>query len=74
MADPLKQRRSLSIWFDVELEWHASSTAKRGRQRKFSHAEFQVVLMMKVLSDIRLCQTAGFVERLLRLAYPSQSP
>jgi hypothetical protein len=34
----LKQRGSLSIWFDAEMEWSASATSKRGRQREFSDA------------------------------------
>ncbi|WP_174235095.1 transposase, partial [Ruegeria sp. EL01] len=53
----LKQRGSLSIWLDPEMEWYASSTGKRGRQREFSDAAIQVCLTMKVLFGMPLRQT-----------------
>ena len=64
----LKQRGSLSIWFDPEISWHAPRTGKRGRQPEFSDAAIQVCLTMKVLFGMPLRQTTGFVESLLRLA------
>ena len=64
----LKQRGSLSIWFDAEMSWHAPPTGKRGRQPEFSDAAVQVCLTMKVLFGMPLRQTTGFVESLLRLA------
>ena len=64
----LRQRGSLSIWFDPDMEWYAPSTGKRGRQREFSDAAIQVCLTMKVLFGMPLRQTTGFVESLLRLA------
>ena len=64
----LKQRGSLSIWFDPEMPWHARPTGKRGRQPEFSDAAIQVCLTMKVLLGMPLRQTTGFVESLLRLA------
>ena len=64
----LKQRGSLSIWFDPEMSWHAPPTGKRGRQPEFSDAAIQVCLTMKVLFGMPLRQTTGFVESLLRLA------
>jgi len=64
----LKQRGSLSIWFDPEMTWHAAPTGKRGRQPEFSDAAIQVCLTMKVLFGMPLRQTTGFVESLLRLA------
>lgn len=45
----LKQRGSLSIWFDPEMEWHPPATGKCGRQPEFSEAAIQVCLTMKVL-------------------------
>ena len=45
----LKQRGSLSIWFDPEMSWHAPPTGKRGRQPAFNDAAIQVCLTMKVL-------------------------
>ena len=64
----LKQRGSLSIWFDPEMSWHAPPTGKRGRQPAFNDAAIQVCLTMKVLFGMPLRQTTGFVESLLRLA------
>ncbi len=64
----LKQRGSLSIWFDPEMPWHARPTGKRGRQPEFSDAAIQVCLTMKVLFGMPLRQATGFVESLLRLA------
>lgn len=65
----LKQRGSLTIWFDAEMEWHAPATGKRGRQREFNDAAIQVCLTMKVLFGMPLRQTTGFVESLLQLAW-----
>ena len=64
----LKQRGSLSIWFDPEMSWHAPPTGKRGRPSAFNDAAIQVCLTMKVLFGMPLRQTTGFVESLLRLA------
>ena len=64
----LKQRGSLSIWFDPEMSWHGPPTGKRGRQPEFSDAAIQACLTMKVLFGMPLRQTTGFVESLLRLA------
>ena len=64
----LKQRGSLSIWFDPEMSRHAPPTGKRGRQPEFSGAAIQACLTMKVLFGMPLRQTTGFVESLLRLA------
>ncbi|MEQ5871818.1 IS5 family transposase [Sagittula sp. NFXS13] len=63
----LKQRGSLSIWFDPEMAWHAAPTGKRGRQPEFSDAAIQICLTMKVLFGMPLRQATGFVESLLRL-------
>ncbi|MEY8831561.1 transposase, partial [Phaeobacter italicus] len=64
----LKQRGSLSIWFDPEMSWHALPTGKRGRQPEFSDAAIQTCPTMKVVFGMPLRQTTGFVESLLRLA------
>ena len=64
----LKQRGSISIWFDPEMSWHAPQTGKRVRKPEFSDAAIQVCLTMKVLFGMPLRQTTWFVERLLRLA------
>ncbi|CUA93395.1 Transposase DDE domain [Pannonibacter indicus] len=49
------------------MTWVATPTGKRGRQPDYRDAAIQTCLTMKVLFGIALRQTAGFVERLLRL-------
>lgn len=64
----LKQRGSLSIWFDPGMIWVPPPSGRRGRQQQFSDAAIQTCLTMKVLFGMPLRQTTGFVESLLRLA------
>jgi hypothetical protein len=64
----LKQRGSLSIWFDPEMSWEPAPSGKRGRQQEYSDAASQACLTLKVLFGMPLRQTTGFVESLLRLA------
>ncbi|WP_298938614.1 IS5 family transposase [uncultured Ruegeria sp.] len=63
----LKQRGSLSIWFDAEMAWEAKPLGKRGRQQAYSNAAIQACLTIKVLFGLPLRQTTGFVESLLAL-------
>ena len=63
----LKQRGSLSIWFDLEMVWVPPPSGKRGRQQQFSDAAIQTCLTLKVLFGMPLRQTTGFVESLLQL-------
>ena len=65
--DSLKQRGSLSIWFDPEMVWTPPASGKRGRQQHFSDAAIQTCLTLKVLFGMPLRQTTGFVQSLLRL-------
>ena len=65
--DSLKQRGSLSIWFDPEMVWTPPPSGKRGRQQQFSDAAIQICLTLKVLFGLPLRQTTGFVQCLLRL-------
>jgi hypothetical protein len=67
MANALKRRGSLTIWFDPDMSWAAQPTGKRGRQPIYSDAAVQTCLTMKVLFGMALRQTTGFVESLLRL-------
>ena len=67
MANALKRRGSLAIWFDPDMVWAAKPTGKRGRQPVYSDAAVQTCLTMKVLFGMALRQTTGFVESLLRL-------
>jgi hypothetical protein len=63
----LKQRGSLTIWFDPEMTWSPPPSGRRGRQQRFSDAAIQTCLTMKVLFGMPLRQTTGFVESLLKL-------
>jgi len=63
----LKQRGSLSIWFDAGMEWEAKPSGRRGRQHAYSDAAIQACLTIKVLFGLPLRQTTGFVESLLEL-------
>lgn len=65
--EALKQRGSLTIWFDPAMAWEAAPTGKRGRQPSYSDAAIQTCLTVKVLFGMALRQTTGFVESLLRL-------
>ena len=47
--DSLKQRGSLSIWFDPEMVWTPPPSGKPGRQQQFSDAAIQTCLTLKVL-------------------------
>ena len=64
----LKQRGSLSIWFDPEMAWDATPSGKRGRQQSYNDTAIQACLTIKVLFGLPLRQTTGFVESLLELA------
>ena len=66
----LKRRGSLTIWFDPAMTWGAAPTGKRGRQPDYSDAAIQTCLTMKVLFDMALRQTTGFVESLPGLIGP----
>jgi len=52
----LKQRGSLSIWFDAEMAWEAKPSGKRGRQQAYSDAAIQACLTIKVLFGLPLRQ------------------
>lgn len=63
----LKERSSLTIWFDLSMAWVAKPTGRRGRQPDYGAAAIQACLTMKVAFGMVLRQTTGFVESLLRL-------
>lgn len=65
--EALKQRGSLTIWFDPDMVWKPPPNGKRGRQQSFSDAAIQTCLTMKVLFGMPLRQTTGFVQSLLHL-------
>ena len=64
----LRQRGSLLIWFDPEMEWIAAPSGRPGRPATFSDAAIQTCLMLKALFGLPLRQTTGLVASLLRLA------
>lgn len=64
----LRERGSLTVWFDPFMTWKAAPSGKRGRQQVFSDAAIQACLTIKVLFGLPLRQTTGFVASLLRLA------
>ena len=64
----LKQRGSLLIWFDPEMEWLAAPSGRRGRPAIFSDAAIQACLTLKALFGLPLRQTSGLVASLLTLA------
>ena len=63
----LKQRGSLSIWFDPKMTWEAAPSGRRGRQQAYSDAAIQACLTLKILFGLPLRQTTGFVASLLKL-------
>lgn len=64
----LKQRGSLTVWLDKDMQWYALPTGKQGRQPTFSDAAIQFCLSIKCLFNLPLRQSLGLVESLLRLA------
>ena len=64
----LRERGSLTVWFDPGMAWHATPSGKRGRQQTFSDAAIQACLTIKVLFGLPLRQTTGFVASLLEFA------
>lgn len=64
----LRQRGSLLIWFDPEMDWLAAPSGRRGRPATFSDAAIQACLMLKALFGLPLRQTTGMVASLLKLA------
>lgn len=67
MANALKRRGSLTIWFDPGMSWAATPTGLRGRQPNYNDAAVQTCLTLKVLFGMALRQATAFVESLLRL-------
>ena len=63
----LRERGSLTVWFDPAMAWKAEPSGKRGRQQVFSDAAIQACLTIKVLFGLPVRQTTGFVASLLRL-------
>ena len=64
----LRQRGSLTVWFDPSMQWEAAPSGRRGRQQAYSDAAIQACLTIKVLLGLPLRQTTGFVASRLELS------
>ena len=64
----LRERGSLTVWFDPSTPWHAAPSGRRGAQPVYSDAAIQACLTIKVRFGLPLRQTTGFVASLLKLA------
>lgn len=64
----LKQRGSLTVWFDPSMQWEAVPSGRRGRQQAYSDAAIQACLTLKVLLGLPLRQATGFMASLLDLS------
>lgn len=64
----LKQRGSLMVWIDKDMQWQSADEKKRGRPETFSDPAIQFCLMIKNLYGLALRQTTGMVSSLLQLA------
>jgi hypothetical protein len=64
----LRQRGSLTVWFDPSMQWEAIPSGRRGRQQAYSDAAIQACLTLKILLGLPLRQATGFVASLLELS------
>ncbi len=64
----LKERGSLRIWPDPQMEWLAAPSGRRGRPAIVSDAAMQICLMLKELYGLPLRQATGLMASLLTLA------
>jgi len=64
----LRQRGSLLVWLDPEMDWLAVPRGRRGRPATFSDAAIQTCLTLKALFGLPLRQATGLVASLLKLA------
>lgn len=64
----LKQRGSLDIWFDPEMQWLSAPCGRPGRPAHFSASAIELCLTLKALFNLLLRQATGLVASLLKLA------
>ena len=64
----LKQRGSLDVWFDPEMQWLSAPCARPGRPSHFSNSAIELCLTLKALFNLPLRQATGLVASLLKLA------
>jgi hypothetical protein len=54
----LRERGSLTIWFDPDMAWHATPSGKRGAQPVYSDAAIQACLTVKLPFGLPLRQAS----------------
>lgn len=64
----LKQRGSLDIWFDPDMQWLSAPSGRPGRPARFSDSAIELCLTLKALFNLPLRQATGLVASLLKLA------
>ena len=64
----LRNRGSLSVWLDKDMDWVATPNGRRGRDATYSDAAVQFCLSVRGLFGLPLRQCTGFVQSLLKLA------
>lgn len=64
----LKNRGSLDVWFDPEMDWYALPDGRPGRPLRFSDRAIEFCLTLKGLFQLPLRQVSGLVQSLLRMA------
>ena len=64
----LKQRGSLTVWFDPAMQWLSAPCGRPGRPAHFSDSAIELCLTLKALFNLPLRQATGLVASLLKLA------
>jgi IS5 family transposase len=64
----LKQRGSLDVWFDPEMDWFSLPSGRPGRPLRFSDRAIEFCLTLKGLFHLPLRQVTGLVASLLKMA------
>jgi hypothetical protein len=64
----LKQRGSLTVWFDPDMQWLSAPCGHPGRPAHFSDSAIELCLTLKGLFNLPLRQATGLVASLLKLA------
>ncbi|MDE2442744.1 MAG: IS5 family transposase [Betaproteobacteria bacterium] len=64
----LKQRGSLDLWFDPEMDWFAVPDGRSGRPLRFSNGAIEFRLTLKGLFQLPLRQVTGLTQSPLMLA------
>ena len=64
----LRQRGSLDVWFDPQMDWFSVPSGRPGRPLRFSDRAIELCLTLKGLFHLPLRQVTGLVASLLRMA------